>query len=158
MKEAARKAGKSGVQIAEEMGVNVVSLRRWWGDRRRPTWENIRDYARAVGSTPEELAGEADSRALAERILQVADALMGGASVSAAVEEVTEVGLLSPEEKARLDMATDLFRMALQQALGPGVDWRTASAEERRRAVRLLEALLERPEEGRSGGSARQWQ
>src|SRR5678809_751191 len=104
MKAAARKAGKSGVQIAEEMGVNVVSLRRWWGDRRRPTWENIRDYARAVGSTPEELSGdgESESRRIAEYVLQVANALMEGASVSEAVEKVTEPGLLSSEEKARL--------------------------------------------------------
>jgi len=159
MKAAARRAGKTAVRIAEEMGemgvpVNVVTIRRWWGDRRRPTWENVSAYARAVNTTPEALEGGAatQNRALSERILQVADALMGGAQVSEAVEGVTEPGYLSEEERARLDMATDLFRMALQQALGTGVDWRTASVEERRRAVRLLEALLEQ------GGSGRRWQ
>lgn len=152
MKEAARRCGKSGVQIAEEMGVNVVSLRRWWGDSRKPTWQNIRDYARAVGATPEELSGdgERENQVFIERILHLADALMEGSSISEAVEGVTEPGLLSAEQRARLDIATDLFRMALQQALPPGIEWRTASLEERRRAVRLLESLLERPESDRS--------
>jgi DNA-binding XRE family transcriptional regulator len=57
MKEAARRAGKTGEQIAAEIGVNVVSLRRWWGDRRQPTWANIMAYAKAVNTTPEALEG-----------------------------------------------------------------------------------------------------
>jgi transcriptional regulator with XRE-family HTH domain len=171
LKAAAKKAGKSAEQIAREMTaagepINVISVRRWWAigkgtkSERMPMAHHLRAYAQAVGLTVEELYGdgEAQNRAFSERILQLADALMSGKRASAAVEEVTEPGYLSQEQRARLDLATDLFRMALQQALPQGVEWRHATAEQRRRAIRLLESLLDRPPERDPGDTSRQWQ
>ena len=165
MKAAARRAGKNAVQIAAEMGVDVVSVRRWGAagtgtkNARTPTAENLATYARVTNTTVEELLGDTavGDRLLLDRLTMIAERLMAGLDVSAAFGEVTEADLISPEHQVRLDVASQLFRLALAQLLHPK-DWDTATLEERQGAVRRLtekaERDLARRNEGRVGGSA----
>lgn len=145
LKESAKEAGLSLGAAAKAVGVSETTVYRWWSGERAPDDEVLAKYAAAVGK-PEEyffMADERVERHLFESWLQVADAVMAGGDVDAAMREHVPPGVGTPEEHALLASASGAIRELISRCITAAWDQMTKAEQ-----LRVLVWVFEHARQG----------
>lgn len=138
MKQAAGRAGLSWREIIAALGISQGTLYRWWSGQRRPSDEALERYASLVGvdrSYFYMLEGEVEQQVF-KSLVQVADGLMRGETVTAALDQAIEAKLGTPIERAQLASASEAIRAALQEQAR--ADWDQLSPDEKLEVIRYV--------------------